>query len=141
MHKRSKLITGILLLGAIFKGQTAHSQEQVSTIDSIYFHLYTDSLKKQVYNYINVDAKLSNGRWRPLSSKDLNFKANTGKWDGNSIIIDSSFKGEYVDITATLKADTTLVRAVRIYIKKKEDPEVLKTEEEVLREYRKKKRQ
>ena len=34
-------------------------------VDSIFFHLYTDSLKKGQYNYINIDGKLSDGRWMP----------------------------------------------------------------------------
>ncbi|RXK85471.1 hypothetical protein [Filimonas effusa] len=139
MQKKLPFLPVLFLLAIMASGSKARSQEAPAVVDSIYFHLYTDSLKKQVYNYINVDAKLSNGRWRPLSSKDVDFKANAGKWDGNSIIIDTSFKGEYVDITATLKANPALVRSVRIYIKKKEDSGVLKTEEEVLREYRKKK--
>ena len=32
-------------------------------IDSIYFHLYTDSLKKGTHNYINIDGKTSDGKW------------------------------------------------------------------------------
>jgi len=41
-------------------------------VDSIYFNLYTDSLKKGQHNYINMDGKLSNGRWMPLTAKKLN---------------------------------------------------------------------
>ena len=81
---------------------------------------------------------MSNGAWRPLSSTEVDFKASSGKWDGNSLIVDTSFTGEYVDITATLKQTPALVRSVRIYIKKKNEVPVLKSEEEILREYRKK---
>ena len=38
-------------------------------VDSIFLNLYTDSLKKGQHNYINVDGKLSNGKWMPLTSK------------------------------------------------------------------------
>ena len=31
------------------------SSVNAQKVDSIYFHLYTDSLKKGTYNYINVD--------------------------------------------------------------------------------------
>ena len=46
-------------------------------IESIEFHLYTDSLKKGVYNYINIDGKMSDGSWRPLNttSKSLRISA------------------------------------------------------------------
>jgi len=49
-------------------------------IDSIYVHLYTDSLKKGTYNYINIDGKLSNGRYLPLDTTDLVFSASDGKF-------------------------------------------------------------
>ena len=46
-------------------------------VDSIYFNLYTDSLKKDQHNYINVDGKLSNGRWMPLSAKEIEFSCSS----------------------------------------------------------------
>ena len=101
-------------------------------IDSIFFHLYTDSLKKGVHNYINVDGKLSNGQWRPLTAKDINFTTSYGVFDGNSLIIDSSFKGEKVSVKAVLKNNPALWREVTIYIKKVESLEKLKTLDEVL---------
>ncbi len=52
-------------------------------VDSIYFHLYTDSLKKGQHNYINVDGKLSNGRWQPLTSKDIQFSCSSASFEGN----------------------------------------------------------
>ena len=42
-------------------------------IDSIYVNLYTDSLKKGTYNYINIDGRLQNGRYIPLDSTSLSF--------------------------------------------------------------------
>ena len=47
-----------ILLSAVLFSNFLKAQK----VDSIYFHLYTDSLKKGVYNYINVDARLQNGR-------------------------------------------------------------------------------
>jgi hypothetical protein len=130
----------ITLLATATTGKAVHAQPPPPKIDSLCFHLYTDSLKKQVYNYISIDAKLSNGAWRPLSSKDVDFKSTYGKWDGNSLIIDTSFKGEYVDVTAALKQPPALTQSVRIYIKKKEEVSVLRSEAEILRDYRKKNR-
>lgn len=101
-------------------------------VDSIFFHLYTDSLKKGVHNYINVDGKLSNGQWRPLTSKEINFTSTYGVFDGNSLIIDSSFKGETVTVKAVMKSNPALWKEVTIYIKKVDIPERLKTVDEVL---------
>ena len=58
----------------------SHAQK----VDSIFFHLYTDSLKKGTYNYINVDGKLDNGRWLPLTAKEIDFTATAGNFEGNS---------------------------------------------------------
>jgi len=103
-------------------------------IDSIYFHLYTDSLKKGVYNYINVDGLSPNGRYIPLSSRQIEFSANTGHWDGNSLVIDSAYTKDSVVIKAVLKENPSLQKTVVIYLKKLPDNELLKTKEEILHE-------
>lgn len=105
---------------------------RAQSVDSIFFHLYTDSLKKGVHNYINVDGKLSNGQWRPLTAKDITFTSSYGVFDGNSLIIDSSFKGEKVTVKAVLKNNPVLWKEVTIYMKKVEIAERLKTIDEVL---------
>lgn len=101
-------------------------------VDSIYFNLYTDSLKKQVHNYINVDGKLSNGTWLPLTDKDILFTSSVGKFDGNSLILDSSCTDKKVTIKAVLKNNPAIWREVTIYVKTTADNERLKTMEEVL---------
>ena len=101
-------------------------------VDSIYFNLYTDSLKKQVHNYINVDGKFSNGTWLPLTEKDILFTSTAGKFEGNSLILDSSCSDKKVTIKAVLKSNPAVWREVTIYIKTTADNERLKTMEEVL---------
>jgi len=96
-------------------------------IDSICFHLYTDSLKKGQHNYINVDGKLSNGRWEPLTSKEINFSSSAGKFDGNDLILPADFKEEKVDVKAVLKADPEIWKEVVIWIKIIPDPDHLPT--------------
>lgn len=106
-------------------------------IDSIYVHLYVDSLKKGVHNYINVDGKLSNGSYIPLSSKEINFSSNYGKWDGNSIIIDSAYDKDSVVIQVALKEQPLLKKQVTVYIKKVIIPEALPTTDELLERWKK----
>ncbi|HET9276939.1 MAG TPA: hypothetical protein VFN95_02105 [Flavitalea sp.] len=101
-------------------------------VDSIYFNLYTDSLKKQVHNYINVDGKFSNGTWLPLTEKDILLTSTAGKFEGNSLILDSSCSDKKVTIKAVLKSNPAIWREVTIYIKTTADNERLKTMEEVL---------
>ena len=102
-------------------------------VDSIYFHLYTDSLKKGTHNYINVDAKLSDGKWRPLSAKDLNFTSSYGTFEGNELILPDKPTVEKLTIKAVLKSDPALWKEITIWIKKKPDDEVLPTAEEMLK--------
>ncbi len=91
-------------------------------VDSIYFHLYTDSLKKGQHNYINVDGKMSNGRWMPLTSKDINFSCPTASFEGNELIIPAGFTGEKVTVKAALKSNPAVWIEKTIWIKQKPDP-------------------
>lgn len=106
-------------------------------VDSIFFNLYTDSLKKGVHNYINVDGKLSNGRWMPLTAKELDFSASAGRFEGNSLVIDTGFSGEKIVVTAVLKANPAIKKEAVIYIKKLASTEVLKTTDEILNDMKK----
>ena len=87
-------------------------------IDSIYVDLYTDSLKKGTFNYINIDGRLSNGKYLPLDSTHLIFWASTGKFNGNSLWIDRDFTEEKVNIKVTLRSNPSLHREFAIFIKK-----------------------
>ena len=101
-------------------------------VDSIYFNLYTDSLKKQVHNYINIDGKLANGNWLPLTERDILFSSSVGKFEGNSLILDSSCAEKKVTIKAVLKSNPAIAREITVYIKTTPDNEKLKTIDEVM---------
>ena len=126
---RSILKNTFFLLIFLFISLWGKSQK----IDSIYVHLYTDSLKKGTYNYINIDGKLSDGSYLPLDSTDISFCASDGKFSGNSLWVPMDFKKDKISISATLKSNKNLYKKFDIYIKQKPDPE-LKTENELLRE-------
>jgi hypothetical protein len=91
-------------------------------IDSIYVHLYTDSLKKGTYNYINIDGKLSNGRYLPLDTTDIIFYSSDGKFYGNSLYLPPDFPKDKVNIKAVLKSNPAMFKQFDIYIKKIQDP-------------------
>ena len=101
-------------------------------IDSIYFHLYTDSLKKGTHNYINVDGKTSDGKWRPLTAKEITFTSSYGAFEGNELILPDEPSVQKITVKAVLKSDPNTWKEITIWIKKKPDPE-LPTKEEVLR--------
>jgi hypothetical protein len=102
------------------------------TLDSIFFNLYTDSLKKGTYNYINVEGHFTDGTYLPLGNKELKFSSTGGKFNGNSLFIDSAFAGEKVTVKAVVIRNPKLVKEIDIYIKKSPDNEKLPTMDEVL---------
>ena len=118
-------------LFAILIGSAIFSNAQ--KVDSIFFHLYTDSLKKGTHNYINVDGKTSDGKWRPLTGKDIEFTSTYGKFEGNELILPDEPAVEKLTVKAVLKTNPAVWKEVTIWIKKKPDPE-LPTKEEILRD-------
>ena len=102
-------------------------------IDSIFFHLYTDSLKKGTHNYINVDGKLADGKWKPLTAKEITFTASYGTFEGNELILPAKPTVEKLTIKVVLKSDPSLSKAITIWIKKKPDDELLPTADEILK--------
>lgn len=117
----------ILLISILLFSVTAKAQ----SVDSIYFNLYTDSLKKGQHNYINVDGKLSNGRWLPLTSKELIFSCNEAVFEGNELIIPMDFQQEKVTVKAVLRKDPAVFIEKTIWIKTAPDP-ALPTKAEIM---------
>jgi hypothetical protein len=120
-----KLLLSFLILPAF--------ASKAQKVEAIFVNLYTDSLKKGTYNYINIDGKLSNGKYLPLDSTKIIFSCAQAKFSGNSIIIPANFTAEKVTIRTTLKTDPAIFKEFDVYIKKTEDPP-LKTTNEVLAE-------
>ena len=126
---------GILLFLFFAAAKSGHAQK----IDSIYFHLYTDSLKKGFYNYINIDGKTTDGKWMPLSSNEILFTSNDSllRFQNNDLFIDSAYLQESVTVKAVLKTNPKVWRKAIIYIRKRGFDEPLLSNEEILKEYRK----
>lgn len=119
----------LLIMLFLWVGFLSNAQK----IDSIFFHLYTDSLKKGTHNYINVDGKTSDGKWKPLTAKDLTFTSTYGKFEGTELILPDEPAVEKLTIKAVLKSDPRLWKEITIWIKRKPDNELLPTNEEVLK--------
>lgn len=116
----------------ILVGFFASSQK----IESIYFNLYTDSLKKGFYNYINVDGKTTTNEWMPLDSTTIKFTANTGRFQSNDLFIDSAYVGDSVVVKAVLKANPGIWKQVTVYIRKRGFDEPLRSSDEILNDIR-----
>jgi hypothetical protein len=123
---RMTILIAVFLLGSVI----ASAQK----IESIYVNLYTDSLKKGTYNYINIDGKLNNGKFTPLDSSEIVFWSSGGKFQGNNLWIDKAFSKESVFIKVVLKSNPSLTKEFTMFIKKNADPERLKTSDEIMNE-------
>ncbi len=119
------IVSFLLLSGVALKAQS---------IDTIYINLYTDSLKKGTFNYINVDGRLTNGKYIPLDSTHLIFKSSHGCFKGNSLWLEPDCKEKSVDINITLRNNPAQSHKIVMYVKTKPDDEHLKTSEEILEE-------
>jgi hypothetical protein len=128
LYKIKRKLKNFLLAILLIITAAAKAQK----IDSIYINLYTDSLKKGTYNYINVDGLLSNGHYLPLDSSHIQFTASAGKFFGNTLFIDKDFTAEKITIKAVLKKNIAIAKEFVVYIKKKPDDENLKTVNELL---------
>ena len=117
-----------LLFILVLAGVSIKAQQ----VDSIYVNLYTDSLKKGTYNYINVDGLMSNGKYLPLDSTHIIFTASAGRFYGNSLFIDKNFSADKVTIKAVLRNNPAIFKEFTIYFKIKPDSENLKTVDELL---------
>ncbi len=107
--KNNILLLCFVLMSVFLKAQK---------IDSLFFNLYTDSLKKGSWNYINVDAKLSNGKYIPLGPDQLNIKTSNGKLQGNSIWVDWNVPYTFITVDIELKKDATVKKSITIWLKK-----------------------
>lgn len=115
----------------VFFIATAGTTTQAQQVESIYFNLYTDSLKKGTHNYINVDGKLSNGKWLPLTSKEIQFSASECSFSGNELVIPMDCKAEKITVKAVLKSKPSLWLEKTIWIKTIPDPE-LPTKDDIM---------
>ena len=113
---------------------TASAQQ----LDSIFFNLYTDSLKRGTYNYINVEGKFSDGTYLPLGEKELKFSSSKGSFAGNSLFVDSAITDDKIRVRVEVRKNPRLWREIDIYIKKFDANERLPTMDEVLRGRREK---
>jgi len=134
MNKSVKQLLLFILMGFAFKFSFAQK------IESIYFNLYTDSLKKGFYNYINVDGKDAQGQWHPLDSNKILFTANAVFFKGNDVFIDSSYTGDCIKVKAVLKDNPSVWKETTVYIRKRPFTEPLKSSDEILNEIKEKRK-
>jgi hypothetical protein len=74
----------------------------------------------------------------PMDTNEITLTSSTGVFNGNSLFIDSTFKGAKVVIKAVLKENPAIWKEHTLYIKTFIPNEKLKTTEELMKEWKKK---
>ena len=108
------------LIGIFILMVFSHSGLFAQKIDTIYFNLYTDSLKKGTFNYINVEGRNESGKVLPLDTTAIRFESTAGTFFGNSLWIPWEAREVSVDIKAVLRQNSKMILQRKIYIKKKQ---------------------
>lgn len=124
MKEMRKFFITILFLGGFVAAKA-------QSVESIHFNLYTDSSKKGTHNYINIDGKMSDGSWRPLTNKELKFSSDYGSFDGNSLVLPENPTVKKVTVTVSLKSNPQKTKEITIWIKQKPDPDLPKYDPDV----------
>ena len=75
-----------------------------------------------------------------MTAKEINLTSSAGTFSGNSLFIDTTFKGEKVSIKAVLKENPLIWRELTLYIKTTISNERLKSTEELMEEWKRKSR-
>ena len=76
---------------------------------------------------------MSNGQWKPLTSKEIKFSSSACEFEGNELVVPRDFKEEKIKIKAELKTDPAIWKEVTIWIKTIPDPDSLPGLDQVLK--------
>lgn len=107
----------------------------------IRFNLYTDSIKRNIPFYLNVEGRFSSGRVYPLDTGMVSFTASAGTLTANVLEVKKSDTAVHqVEVSARLKEDPRLRAAVSVPVKIMPDTATLPTTRQLLREWKREER-
>lgn len=120
---------------------TLISELSLPYVKQIRFNLYTDSLKRDVPFYLNVEGHFSSGRIYPLDTKNLQFKASAGTLNKNILLVKKADTAVHkVKVCTRFKLDPKLSDSAIIPVKIIQDTADLPTEQELLRQWKRQRR-
>lgn len=104
---------------------------------SVRFNLYTDSIKKEVPFYLNVEGTFSNGKIYPLDTNMIHITASSGDIEGNTLRLSPKDTILKIKTTVSLKWDKTLGDSIVIPVKKHLKEVTLPSEDELFNKWEK----
>lgn len=118
-----KLLRNLSLLFLLISGNyPAAFAQQRPRLKTVYFNLYTDSLKPVLNYYVNVEGQTISGNYLPLDTTDVTLRADWGEMRGNEWVIPRVLLYDSVTFTATSRANPALRDQITIWIQKRKDP-------------------
>jgi len=108
--------------------------------ESIRFNLYTDSIKKKVPFYLNVEGTFSNGKIYPLDTNMIHITASSGNVEGNTLQLSQKDTISTIKTVVSLKWDKTLEDSVIIPVKTHLKEVTLPSEDELFNKWGKSRR-
>src|SRR5690625_4511149 len=109
-------------------------------LQQIHFNLYTDSIKKQVPYYLNVEGTFSNGKVYPLDTERIHFSGSAGRIENNVLEYSGRDSAKEIGVRAVFKLDSAINAQVVIPVKTYIEEVRLPTEKELLQRWKKKNR-
>jgi hypothetical protein len=105
------------------------------------FNLYTDSIKRNIPFYLNVEGRFSSGRIYPLDTGMIAFSSSAGSLAGSVLTVKNDTSVHRAEVSAWLKADPGMRISVSIPVKIVPDTAAVPTAPQLLREWKKEDRQ
>lgn len=88
----------------------------------LYFNLYTDSIKTQLYFYVNVEGVYRDERILPMDTSIVAFQADQGTMSGNEWIPPKKIDFEFVRFKVWLRCNPEVNDSIQVWMKRGIDP-------------------
>jgi hypothetical protein len=100
---------------------------QFPQVIGIRFNLYTDSIKRNIHYYLNVEGKFSSGKVYPLDTSVLRFAASDGQILGQDLLLPLQDTVKTVTVEAWYKPNSKYYIRTQVPVKQAPDNDSLLT--------------
>ena len=123
-------------LTVTFADTTFHCQLLLPYLQALHFNLYTDSLKRNVPFYLNVEGRFSSGKIYPLDTEQVRFHTSGGQLHRNIVEVRPTDTIAALKIYAYFKWDDRIADSTLVPVKTHIAPVHLPTENELMEQWK-----
>jgi len=122
----------------VFRGETLQTDLLLPYVQSLRFHLFTDSLKRDNPFDLNVEGRFSTGKIYPLDTGMVAFtKMGGGRLNGNLLTVTGDDSAtQRIKVVARLKTDPAISDSIIIPVKIVPDTASLPSEAQLLKKWK-----